>query len=192
MSPGLLCLRLDLSLGLPAEPHELRLGLYVVAELLVAVLVDAAAGVAAGGALLGVRELHVRVYGLDHRFFVGREGGAGLDVLSWDAVVAHPAEPRATVGVYDVLAVLRLGQRDLDVEEAVGEHDHVDCVLHGLHAELLAQVAPLLLADAAHGELAYLLPVVAEVVRGPDHLVQYHTGAGARRLPLVPRRPGQP
>ena len=68
-----------------------------------------------------------------------------------DAVVAHPAEPRATVGVYDVLAVFGLGQRDLDVEEAVGEHDDVDCVLHRLDAELFAQVGALLLADPAHG-----------------------------------------
>src|SRR5215207_4975359 len=192
MSPGLLCLRLDLSRGLLAEPHELRLGLYVVAELLVAILVYAAAGMAARGALLGVRELHVRVYSLDHRFFVGREGGAGLDVPSWDAVVAHPAEPGAPIGVYDVLAVLRLGQRDLDVEEAVGEHHHVDGVLHSLDAELLAQVPTLLLPDAGHSELADLLPVVSQVICGPDHLVEDDPGPRRGRLPFVPRRSRQP
>ena len=63
-----------------------------------------------------------------------------------------------------------------DVEKAVGEHDHVHGVLHGLDAELFPQVRALLFPDAAHGELADLLPVVAEVVGGPDHLVQDHAG----------------
>src|SRR3712207_9232848 len=84
--------------GLLAETYELGLGFGVVAELLVSVLVDAAAGMAAGGALLGVGELNVRDYGLDHGFLVGGEGCAGLDVPAGDAVVAHPAEPGATVG----------------------------------------------------------------------------------------------
>src|SRR3712207_8749690 len=39
-----------------------------------------------------------------------------------------------------VLAVFRLGQRDLNIEKAVGEHDYVHRVPHGLHAELLAQI----------------------------------------------------
>src|SRR5215218_4759381 len=47
-------------------------------------------------------------------------------------------------------------------------------------------------ADAAHGELAYLLAVVAQVVCGPDHLVQDDARPRRRGLPLVPRRPGQP
>src|SRR5215217_694266 len=96
-------------LRLLAEAHELGLGLDIVAELGVPVLVDAAAGVAAGGALLGVGELHVREYGVDHRLLVGGEGGAGLNVPAGDAVVTHPAEPWAAVRVYDVLALFGLG-----------------------------------------------------------------------------------
>src|SRR4028118_145629 len=65
-----------------------------IAEILVAVLVDAAAGVAAGGALLGVGEPDVRVYCVDHRLLVGGEGGAGLHVPAGDAVVNPPADPR--------------------------------------------------------------------------------------------------
>src|SRR4051812_7401124 len=87
-------LRLDL-LRLLAELHELGLGLDVVAEVLVYVLLDAAAGVAAGGALLGVGNLDVGVYGVDHRLLVGGEGGAGFDIPAGDALMAHPAEPRA-------------------------------------------------------------------------------------------------
>src|SRR5215212_966494 len=89
----------DLVLGLLTELEGFGLNWHVVAEPLVPVLVDAAAGVAAGGALLGVRELDVRVYGLDHRLLVGGEGGAGLDVPTGDALVSHPAEPRAAIGV---------------------------------------------------------------------------------------------
>ncbi len=105
--------------------------------------------------------------------------------------MAHAPEPGAAVGVYDVLAVLGLGQCDLDVEEAVCEHDYVYGVFHGLDAELLSQVTPLLLPDAAHGELSDLLAVIAEIVGGPDHLVQDHAGPRRRRLPLVPGRPRQ-
>src|SRR5215211_5833768 len=169
--------------------HALR---RAVAELLVTVLVDAAAGVAARGPLLGVGELDVGVYGLDHRLLVGGESGAGLHVPAWDAFLSHPAEPRAAVRVYDVGSVALFGQCDLDVEKAVGEHDDVDGVLHRLDAELLAQIATLLLTDAAHGELAHLLAVVAQVVGGPDHLVQDNASPRARGLPLVPRWPRQP
>src|SRR3712207_5325109 len=164
----LLYLRLNLFLGFLTKAHELGLRLHVVPEFLIPVLVDAAAGVAAGGALLGVREFHVRVYGLYHSFFVGGEGGAGLHVPAGDAFVAHPTEPRAAVGVYDVLAVFSFGERYLDIEEAVGEHDDVHGVLHGLDLKLLARVAALLLPNAGHGEPAYLLPVVAKV-RSEEH-----------------------
>src|SRR4028118_83334 len=91
-----------LSFGLPADGDHLGLDALcrAVAEGLVAVLVDAAAGVAAGGTLLGIRQLYVGVYGLDHGLLVCRERGAGLHVPAGNAVVAHAAEPGAAVGVY--------------------------------------------------------------------------------------------
>ena len=82
--------------------------------------------------------------------FRSGEAAQGLTSHPGDALLAHPANHGQRTAVYDVLAVLRLCQRDLDVEEAVGEHDDVNGSFMVLTPSC-SRRRTLLLAYAAHG-----------------------------------------